>query len=54
MRRETGQAFVEYTMMLGLLTAIIIALTLKIVPAVGWTISRLVEWIAVHVSSSTV
>jgi uncharacterized protein involved in cysteine biosynthesis len=41
-------------MMLGLLTAIIIALTLKLVPAVGWTIARLVEWIAVHVSSSTV
>lgn len=46
-----GQAFVEYTMMLGLLTAIIIALTKVIVPGFGAIVANLVQHIAVYVSS---
>ena len=50
-RSERGQAFVEYTMMLGLLAAIIIAITGIIVPAFGTIIADLVQHIAVYVSS---
>ncbi len=50
-RSERGQAFTEYTMMLGLLAAIIIALTGIIVPGVGRVIVGLVKHVAVYVSS---
>ena len=49
--REEGQAFTEYTMMLGLLTAIITALTLIIVPGFGRIIVAFVKHVAVYVSS---
>jgi hypothetical protein len=48
---ERGQAFTEYTMMLGLLTAIITALTLIIVPGFGRIIVAFVKHVAVYVSS---
>ena len=48
---ERGQAFVEYTMMLGLLAAIIIAITGLIVPAIGTLIADMVQHIAIYVSS---
>jgi Flp pilus assembly pilin Flp len=48
---ERGQAFTEYTMMLGLLAAIIVALTGLIVPAVGKIMVSFVQHVAVYVSS---
>ena len=49
--RDAGQATVEYTMMLGLLTAIIVALTQMIAPAFGRVIVGFVHHVAVFVSS---
>jgi Flp pilus assembly pilin Flp len=48
---ETGQAFTEYTMMLGLLSALIVWMTLLIVPGVGRIIVAFVRHVALYVSS---
>jgi Flp pilus assembly pilin Flp len=50
-RGNAGQATVEYTMMLGLLTAIIVALTQMIVPAFGKVIVGFVQHVAIYISS---
>ena len=48
---ERGQALVEYLMMAGILTAIIISLTRIVVPALGFVVVELVRHMAVFVSS---
>jgi hypothetical protein len=48
---ERGQAFTEYTMMLGLLSAFIAWMTLLIVPGVGRIIVAFVRHVALYVSS---
>lgn len=48
---ERGQTAVEYLMIAGLLTAIIIVLTKMIVPAVAYVVVTLVRHMAVYVSS---
>ena len=50
-RNERGQAFTEYTMMLGLLSAFIAWMTLLIVPGVGRIIVAFVRHVALYVSS---
>jgi len=50
-RSERGQAFTEYTMMLGLLSAFIAWMTLLIVPGVGRIIVAFVRHVAIYVSS---
>ena len=50
-RGERGQAFTEYTMMLGLLSAFIAWMTLLIVPGVGRIIVAFVRHVAIYVSS---
>jgi hypothetical protein len=50
-RHERGQAFTEYTMMLGLLSAFIAWMTLLIVPGVGRIIVAFVRHVALYVSS---
>lgn len=51
LRNEQGQAFTEYTMMLGLLSAFIAWMTLLIVPGVGRIIVAFVRHVAIYVSS---
>lgn len=48
---ECGQTFTEYMMILGLLSAIIIALTGIILPAITYVVVRIVKHIVVYVSS---
>jgi hypothetical protein len=50
-RNERDQAFTEYTMMLGLLSAFIAWMTLLIVPGVGRIIVAFVRHVALYVSS---
>lgn len=50
-RDERGQTAVEYLMIAGLLTAIIIVLTKMIVPAVAYVVVKLVQHMALYVSS---
>jgi len=50
-RNERGQAFTEYTMMLGLLSAFIAWMTLLIVPGMGRIIVAFVRHVALYVSS---
>jgi len=49
--REAGQTVTEYLMILGIITAIIIALTKMIVPAVARGVLGFLEHTAVYVSS---
>jgi Flp pilus assembly pilin Flp len=49
--RDAGQATTEYLMIAGLLTAMILALTQIIVPAIAWAVARLATHMAVYVSS---
>ena len=51
LKPEKGQVFVEYTMILGLVTVIIVVITGIIVPAFGKIIANLVQHVAVYVSS---
>lgn len=51
-RREEGQTFTETTMILGLLTAIIIALTGIIVPGFSNVVVRLVRHMLIFVGVS--
>lgn len=48
---ERGQTAVEYMMILGLLTAVIIVLTKLIVPGVAWGVIKVVRHMAIYVSS---
>jgi Flp pilus assembly pilin Flp len=48
---ESGQTFTEYTMILGLLTAIIIGLTAIIVPGLGQAVVGLVNHMLVYMGS---
>ncbi|MBI1874759.1 MAG: hypothetical protein HYS05_12870 [Acidobacteria bacterium] len=48
---ERGQTFTEYMMILGLLSAIIIALTGIILPGITYVVVRIVKHIALYVSS---
>jgi hypothetical protein len=48
---ETGQTVTEYLMILGIVTAIIIALTKMIVPAVARGVLGLLTHMVVYVSS---
>jgi Flp pilus assembly pilin Flp len=50
-RSQRGQTTVEYLMIAGLITAIIISLTKIIVPTMAWVVVRLVRHMAVYVSS---
>jgi Flp pilus assembly pilin Flp len=50
-RQEDGQTVSEYLMILGLVTAIIIALTKIIVPGVALGVLGLLEHMVVYVSS---
>ncbi len=47
---ERGQTFVEYTMILGLVTAIIIFLTGLVVPAVSWVVVQLVNYLYIYLT----
>jgi Flp pilus assembly pilin Flp len=49
--RERGQTLVEYVMIAGILTAVIIAVTKIVVPALGYVVVELVRHMAVFVSS---
>ena len=51
-RREAGQTFTETAMILGILTAIIIALTGIIVPGFSTAIARLVRHMLVFVGTA--
>jgi Flp pilus assembly pilin Flp len=51
LRAELGQTVTEYLMILGIVTAIIIALTKIIVPGVAIGVLGLLEHMAVYVSS---
>ncbi len=48
---EQGQTTVEYLMIAGLLTAIIVSLTKIIVPTMAWVVLQLVTHMAVGISS---
>jgi Flp pilus assembly pilin Flp len=50
-RSQRGQTTVEYLMIAGLITAIIISLTKIIVPAMAWVVVKLVRHMAIYVSS---
>jgi hypothetical protein len=50
-RGERGQTVTEYLMILGILTAIIIALTRMIVPAIAWGIIGYLQRQVVFVST---
>ena len=50
-REEGGQTLVEYVMIAGILTAVIIAVTKIVVPALGYVVVELVRHMAVFVSS---
>jgi hypothetical protein len=48
---EHGQTFTEYIMLLGLLSAIIVAVTRIVVPGIAWVIDRLVRHMATYLTS---
>lgn len=48
---DRGQTTTEYLMIAGLLTAIIIALTKIIVPTMAWVAVKLVNHMAIGISS---
>lgn len=47
---ERGQTFVEYTMILGLVTAIIIFVTGLVVPGVSWVVVRIVNYLYIYLT----
>lgn len=51
MSRESGQALVEYLMIVGILTAVIIAVTQIVVPFLGYLMVKLVQHMSVFISS---
>jgi Flp pilus assembly pilin Flp len=51
-RDAHGQTFTEYVMVLGLISAIIVAVTQIVVPGVAWVVERLVRHTAIYLSSS--
>ena len=50
-RGEAGQALVEYLMIVGILTAVIIAVTQIVVPFLGYLMVKLVQHMSVFISS---
>jgi Flp pilus assembly pilin Flp len=50
-KSASGQVFTEYTMVLGLLTAIIIAVTSMMFDSLGWIVARLVRHLIVYMAS---
>jgi Flp pilus assembly pilin Flp len=48
---ECGQTTTEYLMIAGLLTAIIVSLTKIIVPTMAWVVVKLVNHMAIGISS---
>ncbi|MBU22766.1 MAG: hypothetical protein CL476_06645 [Acidobacteria bacterium] len=50
-RDERGQTFVEYVMILGLVSAIIIAVTGIVVPGVGVVVVRLFTHMSVYLTT---
>lgn len=48
---ERGQTFTEYTMILGLLTAIVLSVTAIIVPGLGRAVVGLVDHMLVYMGS---
>ncbi len=50
--REAGQTTTEYLMILGLLTAIIIAVTGIIVPFMGTAMTRMVRHMVLYMTST--
>jgi hypothetical protein len=50
-RGEAGQTVTEYLMIAGILTAIIIALTKMIVPAIAYGVLGFLDHVVVYVSS---
>jgi Flp pilus assembly pilin Flp len=48
---ERGQTTTEYLMIAGLLTAIIVSLTKIIVPTMAWVVVKLVNQMAIGISS---
>lgn len=51
LRGESGQTATEYLMIVGILTAIIIALSKMIVPAIAYGILAWLDHVVVYVSS---
>jgi Flp pilus assembly pilin Flp len=51
LRNEAGQTLVEYVMILGLLTAIIISLTRFVVPFFGWVIASMAYRMSMYLTS---
>lgn len=47
---ERGQTFVEYTMILGLVTAIIIFVTGLVVPGVSWVVVQIVNYLYIYLT----
>ena len=47
---ERGQAFTEYLMILGLMTALIIVVTNLVVPAIGYVVVHLVDHLYIFLS----
>jgi Flp pilus assembly pilin Flp len=47
---ERGQTFVEYTMILGLVTAIIIVVTGLVVPGVSWVVVQIVNYLYIYLT----
>ncbi|MFN8060489.1 MAG: hypothetical protein U0Q12_15145 [Vicinamibacterales bacterium] len=49
-RGDAGQTFTEYTMILGLVTAMILLVTSMVVPAVAYVIVRLVDYLYIFLT----
>ena len=47
---ERGQTVVEYLMILGLMTSLIIIVTNLVIPAVGFVVVRLVNYLYIYLS----
>ncbi len=50
-RRRSGQTVTEYLMIVGLLTAMIIALNKIFIPTIAWVVVQLVRQVVIYISS---
>ena len=50
-REEAGQTFTEYTMILGVLTAVIISVLGIAVPVISWMAVNIAKQFAMYISS---
>ena len=50
-RRDSGQALTEYLMVLGLVAAVIIAITGLIMPAIRSVVVSVIRYVAVNLTS---